>query len=162
MRGGLRFDDPARPECTNLLNMYQAATAQSRKAVEREVAHMEWSTFKPLLADALVAQRMAEGLGGYNRPCRDAAKGLGGYIRARLEVAESHGGNIRPRREEPLPRVLAAVSAQSTKLPSATVAATAQRAQQPEATAPMPTLGPHDLVEAISKIIFQQVVRLHN
>jgi tryptophanyl-tRNA synthetase len=56
VRGGLRFGDPARPECTNLLNMYQAATGQSRAAVEEEVEHMEWSAFKPRLADALVAQ----------------------------------------------------------------------------------------------------------
>jgi len=56
VRGGLRFGDPARPECTNLLNMYQAATGASRAAVEAEVQHMEWSAFKPRLADALVAQ----------------------------------------------------------------------------------------------------------
>ena len=52
----INFGDPARPECTNLLNMYQAATGASRAAVEAEVEHMEWSAFKPRLADALVAQ----------------------------------------------------------------------------------------------------------
>ncbi len=51
---GLQFDDPNRPECTNLLTLYQLASGRSREEVAAECASMRWGTFKPLLTDALV------------------------------------------------------------------------------------------------------------
>jgi len=51
---GLEFDNPDRPECTNLLSIYAAATGMNREQVEAECAHMNWGTFKPVLAEALV------------------------------------------------------------------------------------------------------------
>ncbi|GFH08270.1 uncharacterized protein HaLaN_03205, partial [Haematococcus lacustris] len=52
---GLVFGDPERPECNNLLTLYQLASGASKEQVEAEVANMRWGTFKPKLADALVA-----------------------------------------------------------------------------------------------------------
>jgi tryptophanyl-tRNA synthetase len=52
---GLEWDNPERPECTNLLNIYQAVTGQSREAILAEVSGMTWGGFKPILADAVVA-----------------------------------------------------------------------------------------------------------
>lgn len=52
---GLEFDNPERPECTNLLNIYMAVTGMSKEDVLREVNGQTWGTFKPLLADAVIA-----------------------------------------------------------------------------------------------------------
>ena len=52
---GLEWDDPARPECQNLLTMYSIVTGKSKEAIADEVASMDWGTFKPLLAEAVVA-----------------------------------------------------------------------------------------------------------
>ena len=52
---GLEWDNSERPECTNLLNIYQAVTSKSKEAILQEVSGMNWGTFKPLLADAVVA-----------------------------------------------------------------------------------------------------------
>ena len=52
---GLEWDNPERPECTNLLNIYQAVTGLSREAILAEVSSMTWGGFKPVLADAVVA-----------------------------------------------------------------------------------------------------------
>lgn len=52
---GLEFDNPERPECTNLLNIYQAVTGMTREEVLADVADDKWGTFKPKLADALIA-----------------------------------------------------------------------------------------------------------
>jgi len=52
---GLEWDNPQRPEATNLLNIYQAVTGLSKEAISAEVAGMSWSGFKPLLAEAVVA-----------------------------------------------------------------------------------------------------------
>ena len=39
---GLQWDDPARPEATNLLNIYRAATGKSREEIEEQVRDMSW------------------------------------------------------------------------------------------------------------------------
>lgn len=52
---GLEFDNPDRPECNNLLELYQMLSGQTREAVAAECADMGWGQFKPLLADAAVA-----------------------------------------------------------------------------------------------------------
>eukprot|EP00287_Rhodomonas_sp_CCMP768_P008280 CAMPEP_0196721578 /NCGR_PEP_ID=MMETSP1091-20130531/4091_1 /TAXON_ID=302021 /ORGANISM="Rhodomonas sp., Strain CCMP768" /LENGTH=433 /DNA_ID=CAMNT_0042063077 /DNA_START=82 /DNA_END=1383 /DNA_ORIENTATION=- len=51
---GMEWDNPERPECTNLLNIYQAVTGRSREDILGEVGEMKWGEFKPLLADAVV------------------------------------------------------------------------------------------------------------
>lgn len=52
---GLEFDNAERPECTNLLNMYRAVSGKTREEISLEVAEMSWGTFKPILADAVIA-----------------------------------------------------------------------------------------------------------
>lgn len=63
---GLEWDNPERPEATNLLNMYMSVSGLSREAVQTEVQSLNWGGFKPLLTEAVVAhvtpiqQRYAE------------------------------------------------------------------------------------------------------
>jgi len=52
---GLEWGNPDRPECTNLLSIYQEVTGATRDAVANEVADLSWGDFKPRLADALIA-----------------------------------------------------------------------------------------------------------
>jgi len=51
---GLEWDNPERPECTNLLTIFQAVTGKSKEEIASEVSSLSWSSFKPLLADAVV------------------------------------------------------------------------------------------------------------
>ncbi|KAL8171671.1 hypothetical protein V2J09_023475 [Rumex salicifolius] len=51
---GLEFDNPERPECTNLLSIYQLVSGKTKEEVAQECQDMSWGTFKPLLTDALV------------------------------------------------------------------------------------------------------------
>ncbi|MGB7417351.1 MAG: tryptophan--tRNA ligase [Thermosynechococcaceae cyanobacterium] len=51
---GLAFDDPERPECHNLLSLYQLLSGQTKDAVETECADMGWGQFKPLLTEATI------------------------------------------------------------------------------------------------------------
>ncbi|GKY91837.1 hypothetical protein MPSEU_000155300 [Mayamaea pseudoterrestris] len=53
---GLEWDNPERPEATNLLNIYQAVqpVPTTREQVLERVGHMSWGEFKPALADAIV------------------------------------------------------------------------------------------------------------
>jgi len=50
----MTFCNPARPECSNLLNIYQTMTGRSQESIEREVSTMRWGQFKPLLAEAII------------------------------------------------------------------------------------------------------------
>ncbi|MGR3273571.1 tryptophan--tRNA ligase [Acaryochloris marina NIES-2412] len=59
---GLSFDDPDRPECQNLLTLYQLMSGQTKTAVAEECADMGWGKFKPLLTEVMI-----EGL----RPIQD-------------------------------------------------------------------------------------------
>ncbi len=52
---GLAFDDPERPECHNLLTLYQLLSGQTKDAVATECADMGWGQFKPLLTEATTA-----------------------------------------------------------------------------------------------------------
>jgi tryptophanyl-tRNA synthetase len=52
---GMQFDNDERPECHNLLTIYQAVTDESREDITQQCANMNWAEFKPLLTDALVA-----------------------------------------------------------------------------------------------------------
>ncbi|XP_022981001.1 tryptophan--tRNA ligase, chloroplastic/mitochondrial isoform X1 [Cucurbita maxima] len=51
---GLEFDNPERPECNNLLTVYQLVSGKTKEEVKQECENMNWGTFKILLADALV------------------------------------------------------------------------------------------------------------
>lgn len=51
---GLEFDNPERPECNNLLGLYQLLSNQSKEAVAAECKDMGWGQFKPLLAETTV------------------------------------------------------------------------------------------------------------
>ncbi|KAL2643691.1 hypothetical protein R1flu_011278 [Riccia fluitans] len=51
---GMEFDNPERPECTNLLGIYQIVSGKTKEEVAEEVKPMNWGQFKPLLADALI------------------------------------------------------------------------------------------------------------
>ena len=58
---GLEWDNPERPEATNLLNIYLAVsetedgTPRTKEDILEEVKDMSWGEFKPVLADAIVA-----------------------------------------------------------------------------------------------------------
>ena len=52
---GLEFDNPERPECNNLLGLYQMLSNQTKEAVAAECQDMGWGQFKPLLAETTVA-----------------------------------------------------------------------------------------------------------
>ena len=50
----LEFGNEERPECNNLLTIYQLATGQSKDQVIQEVGKMRWGEFKPKLTEALI------------------------------------------------------------------------------------------------------------
>lgn len=50
----LEYGNASRPECNNLLNMYQQVTGMKIEQLQSEVNGLNWSKFKPLLADAVV------------------------------------------------------------------------------------------------------------
>lgn len=58
---GLEWDNPDRPEATNLLNIYLAVSEtedgkpRTKEDILEEVKDMSWGEFKPVLADAIVA-----------------------------------------------------------------------------------------------------------
>ncbi|PZD72781.1 Tryptophan--tRNA ligase [Acaryochloris thomasi RCC1774] len=51
---GLTFDDPERPECHNLLTLYQLLSGQTKETVATECAEMGWGQFKPLLTETTI------------------------------------------------------------------------------------------------------------
>jgi tryptophanyl-tRNA synthetase len=51
---GLEFDNPERPECSNLLGLYALLSGRSREDVATECADMGWGQFKPLLAETTI------------------------------------------------------------------------------------------------------------
>jgi tryptophanyl-tRNA synthetase len=51
---GLTFDDPERPECHNLLSLYQLLSGKSKEEVAAECQDMGWGQFKPLLTEATI------------------------------------------------------------------------------------------------------------
>lgn len=54
---GLEWDNPERPESTNLLTLYSAVLPEpkSKEEILAEVGNMSWGEFKPVLADAIIA-----------------------------------------------------------------------------------------------------------
>lgn len=51
---GLVFDDPERPECHNLLSLYQILGNKTKQEVATECQDMGWGQFKPLLTDVTI------------------------------------------------------------------------------------------------------------
>ncbi|PKI67184.1 hypothetical protein CRG98_012433 [Punica granatum] len=51
---GLEFDNPERPECNNLLSIYQLISGKTKEEVIQECQDMNWGTFKSLITDALI------------------------------------------------------------------------------------------------------------
>mmetsp|Transcript_7982 Transcript_7982/g.18202 ORF Transcript_7982/g.18202 Transcript_7982/m.18202 type:complete len:424 (-) Transcript_7982:27-1298(-) len=51
---GIEWDNPERPECTNLLNIYKSVSGKSKEDILAEVQHMQWGQFKPLLSEAVI------------------------------------------------------------------------------------------------------------
>ena len=51
---GLAFDDPERPECNNLLTLYQILGNKTKEEVAVECQDMGWGTFKPLLTETTI------------------------------------------------------------------------------------------------------------
>ncbi|MBV8883111.1 MAG: tryptophan--tRNA ligase, partial [Chroococcidiopsidaceae cyanobacterium CP_BM_RX_35] len=49
------FDDPARPECNNLLTLYMLLAGKTKAEVAAECQDMGWGQFKPLLTEATIA-----------------------------------------------------------------------------------------------------------
>lgn len=62
---GLEFDNPERPECHNLLSIYQLISGKTKQEVGEECRDLRWGQFKPLLAD-IVAEHMAPIQAKYN------------------------------------------------------------------------------------------------
>ena len=52
---GLTFDDPERPECNNLLTLYQILGNKTKEEVAAECQDMGWGQFKPLLTETAIA-----------------------------------------------------------------------------------------------------------
>jgi tryptophanyl-tRNA synthetase len=50
----IEWDNPDRPEATNLLTIYQAVTNKTREEILQETSSMNWGSFKNILADAIV------------------------------------------------------------------------------------------------------------
>ncbi|KAJ9701851.1 hypothetical protein PVL29_003877 [Vitis rotundifolia] len=51
---GLEFDNPERPECNNLLTIYQLMSGRTKEEVAQECQGMNWGVFKRILTDALI------------------------------------------------------------------------------------------------------------
>lgn len=51
---GLTFDDPARPECNNLLTVYTLLSGKRKEDVAVECQDMGWGQFKPLLTETII------------------------------------------------------------------------------------------------------------
>lgn len=53
---GIEWNNPDRPEATNLLSIFSAVQpGRSKESIMEEVKDMSWGEFKPVLADAIVA-----------------------------------------------------------------------------------------------------------
>ncbi|GMN40013.1 hypothetical protein TIFTF001_009244 [Ficus carica] len=50
----LEFDNPERPECNNLLSIYQLVSGRTKEEVAQECQGLNWGTFKSVLTDALI------------------------------------------------------------------------------------------------------------
>jgi tryptophanyl-tRNA synthetase len=51
---GLTFDDSERPECNNLLGLYQILSGKTKEDVAAQCQDMGWGQFKPLLTETMI------------------------------------------------------------------------------------------------------------
>ena len=51
---GLEFDDPQRPECHNLLSLYQILAGKTKEEVATEFGDVGWGQFKPVLTEVTI------------------------------------------------------------------------------------------------------------
>lgn len=51
---GLVFDDPDRPECSNLLTLYSILSGKTKAEIAPEAQEMGWGQFKPLLTEIVI------------------------------------------------------------------------------------------------------------
>ncbi|MGD1716923.1 tryptophan--tRNA ligase [Hydrocoleum sp. CS-953] len=51
---GLEFDNPERPECNNLLTLYELFSGKTKEEVITECQDMGWGKFKPLLTETTI------------------------------------------------------------------------------------------------------------
>lgn len=52
---GLEFDNPERPECHNLLSLYQLLSEKTKEEVAAQCQDMGWGQFKPLLTETTIS-----------------------------------------------------------------------------------------------------------
>jgi len=85
---GIVWDDPERPEATNLLNIYASMQPERTKdSIVEEVQHLTWGEFKPLLAEAIVNH--LEPIQKRYKEVRDDEDYLRGVLREGAEAAEA-------------------------------------------------------------------------
>jgi len=85
---GLWFDDPARPECHNLLTLYMLLSGQTKEAVAAECKEMGWGQFKPLLAETAV-EALAPIQHRFNELMGDRA-----YLESILKTGREKAGEV--------------------------------------------------------------------
>jgi tryptophanyl-tRNA synthetase len=51
---GIEWDNPDRPEATNLLNIHQACSGLPKEVIAEQVRGMSWGDYKPLLSEVVV------------------------------------------------------------------------------------------------------------
>ncbi|CAM6101722.1 unnamed protein product [Calypogeia fissa] len=83
---GMEFDNVKRPECNNLMSIYQLVSGKTREEVAEECKSLSWGQFKPLLADALI-NHLAPIQDRYNEVIADPAY-LDSILREGAERAE--------------------------------------------------------------------------
>jgi tryptophanyl-tRNA synthetase len=87
----LVFDDPERPECHNLMTLYQLFTGQTKEAVQAECANLRgWGDFKTRLTDAAIAH--LEPIQAKYRAVTDEPGYLEEQLRRGREQAEASAG----------------------------------------------------------------------
>jgi tryptophanyl-tRNA synthetase len=83
----VKYDCPDRPECANLIGIYEAVTGLPAETIRAEIDGMNWGTFKPLLTDALIAH-LKPIQERYNEIVSDPA-GLEGVLTGGAEAASA-------------------------------------------------------------------------
>mmetsp|Transcript_16343 Transcript_16343/g.35499 ORF Transcript_16343/g.35499 Transcript_16343/m.35499 type:complete len:446 (-) Transcript_16343:45-1382(-) len=84
---GIEWDNPSRPEASNLLSIYSAVQpGRSREAIIEEVSDLSWGEFKPLLADAVVSH--LEPIQKKYASVREDEKYLEGVLRDGADAAD--------------------------------------------------------------------------
>ena len=51
---GIEYNNPNRPEATNLINIYKSLTGDSIDKIQNDIENLTWGKFKPLLTDVII------------------------------------------------------------------------------------------------------------